>query len=119
MRLWVRREPYPRARTAERLTLSICLLMRAAVGGIAGEAARAVEEGEGAIRVVVDAHLRPDVVRPERAGWNLQPAAVLSLPTTRSSWMLRMSARIAGSTATKADPSCSAGWAKRALWAGR
>jgi hypothetical protein len=51
------------------------LLLQAAVFAIAGEAARAVEEGERGVGVIVDAHLGPDVVRPEWARRNLRPAA--------------------------------------------
>ena len=53
-------------------------LVPAAVGGIAGEAAGAVEEGEGAVGVIVDAHLGADVVRPDRARRNLQAPAVVT-----------------------------------------
>jgi hypothetical protein len=42
--------------------------LQAAVFAIAGEAARAVEEGERGVGVIVDAHLGPDVVRPGGLG---------------------------------------------------
>ncbi len=42
-------------------------LTELAVAGVPGEAARAVEDGQLAVGVVVDAHLGPDEVGPQRA----------------------------------------------------
>ncbi len=41
--------------------------MQAGAAGVAGEAAGAVKDREGAIRVVVDPHLGAQIVRPDRA----------------------------------------------------
>src|SRR5512132_1999560 len=52
------------------------LLLPAAVAGVASQATGAVKDGEGAIRIVVNPHLGPPIVRPDRARRNLQAPAV-------------------------------------------
>ena len=53
-------------------------LTELAVAGVPGEAARAVEDGELAVGIVVDAHLGPDEVGPQRALGQLQHQAVVA-----------------------------------------
>jgi hypothetical protein len=48
---------------------------RAAVGAVAGEAARPVEDRQRAVGVVVDPHPHLDEVRPQRARRDLQAQA--------------------------------------------
>ncbi len=54
------------------------LLLQAAIAGVAGQAAGAVKDGEGAIRIVVNPHLGAPIVRADRARRNLQAPAVVT-----------------------------------------
>src|SRR5438034_7618115 len=54
------------------------LIEELAVAGIAGEAARAMEDGQGFIGIVMDAHRGLDEVGPQRALRQLQGEAVVA-----------------------------------------
>ena len=79
--MWATRSVVPKStvQVAQRVGgLRLNLVEWAAVGVVAGEAARAVEHREGAIWVVVDPHPRSDEVVAERARWDLQGQAAVA-----------------------------------------
>src|SRR4051812_40125136 len=93
------------------------------VGLPAHQTARAVEDGELAVWILVLPHLGSDEVGAGGMGRDLQPfrfqATVLSGATVRSSWIASTSRHCASATGTKAEPGSAGAMAKRPLWAAR